>query len=47
MRLILAKMVWNFDLKLAPQSHDWMDQRVFTLWEKEALKVQLVPVVRE
>jgi len=41
MRLILAKILFSFDLKLANDEGDWMDQKVFTLWEKSPLMVEL------
>ncbi|KAF3032118.1 hypothetical protein E8E12_000589 [Didymella heteroderae] len=47
MRLILAKIVWHFDLELVKPGNEWMrDQRVFALWEKPALEVRLKPVLR-
>ncbi|KAI0459980.1 cytochrome P450, partial [Xylaria acuta] len=45
MRLILAKIVYNFDMTLADDSRDWLDgQRAFVIWEKPALNVHLKPV---
>ena len=47
MRLILAKVLFHFDLALDGQrSAGWApDQRVFLLWEKERpLWVRLTPV---
>jgi hypothetical protein len=42
MRLILAKMLFNFDLELVDKESDWMsEQKCFTLWEKGALMVRL------
>lgn len=47
MRLILAKILLTFDLELVNPGSEWMrDQRVFALWEKPALEVRLMPVVR-
>jgi len=47
MRLILARVLWNFDFKLAPDSEDWVKkQQVFVLWEKGPLNVYLRPVKR-
>lgn len=41
MRLILAKVLWNFDLKLTEESQDWAEsQRTFALWEKPPLMVE-------
>ncbi|EOD46337.1 putative cytochrome p450 protein [Neofusicoccum parvum UCRNP2] len=36
-RVILAKILWHFDLKLGTQSDSWMDQKLFVLWKKEPL----------
>ena len=47
MRLILAQVLWNFDMELATESENWADQKIFSLWEKEPLYVKLMPVVRE
>ena len=48
MRLILAKVIFNFDLELVDKERDWMrEQKVFALWEKPALEVRLHPVKRE
>ncbi|KAL1841239.1 hypothetical protein VTJ49DRAFT_7307 [Mycothermus thermophilus] len=47
MRLILARVLWNFDLQIADDSLDWMSkQRIFNLWEKGQLNVYLTPVER-
>jgi hypothetical protein len=47
MRLILAKVLFSFDLRLRDASHDWMrGQKLFTLWEKPSLMVDLKPVQR-
>jgi cytochrome P450 len=47
MRLILAKVLFNFDLELVDKDGDWMEgQKVFTLWEKPSLMVTLHPVER-
>jgi cytochrome P450 len=47
MRLILAKIVFAFDLELVEKERDWMgEQKVFTLWDKSALMVKIKPVQR-
>jgi len=46
MRLILARIIWNFDLKLADDSQKWNEQHIFTFWEKRPLNVILSPAVR-
>ncbi|KAH8904718.1 cytochrome P450 [Coniochaeta sp. PMI_546] len=48
MRLILARVIWNFDMKIADDSLDWYSrQKIYLLWEKGPLNVFLTPVVRE
>jgi len=45
MRLILAKILWHFDLELVDTARDWMgEQKVFALWEKGSLDVKLTAV---
>lgn len=39
MRIILSRLIWNFDLALAPSSTEWNKQRVFLLYEKKPLVV--------
>ncbi|KAK8868212.1 cytochrome P450 [Apiospora arundinis] len=47
MRFILAKIIFNFDLRLADDSEDWLEkQRVYFPWDKPALNVHLTPVTR-
>ncbi|KAF2768082.1 cytochrome P450 monooxygenase [Teratosphaeria nubilosa] len=47
MRLILAKLIWTFDLEMDPSSENWVQRgRVFTLWEKPELAVRLKEVQR-
>jgi hypothetical protein len=42
MRLIMAKLLWTFDVELVHPEKDWMEnQRVFALWEKPSLDVRL------
>ena len=47
MRLILARVLWNFDLKLEAESANWADHRAFVLWEKPPLMVTLKPVEKK
>ncbi|KAF4213397.1 hypothetical protein CNMCM5878_000031 [Aspergillus fumigatiaffinis] len=37
MRLILARLLWNFDLELCEESLAWSDQKAYTIWEKPPL----------
>lgn len=47
MRVILARIVWNFDMKLADGEGDWISgQKNFLLWNKPPLKVVLTPIER-
>ncbi|KAK2063461.1 cytochrome P450 [Colletotrichum caudatum] len=47
MRIVLARLLWNFDLTLAEDSHEWMEtQKIYTIWEKGPLNVYLRPVAR-
>lgn len=47
MRLIMAKLLWTFDLELDPKSQDWIQGcKVFTLWDKPELLVKLTQVDR-
>ncbi|KAL1897469.1 hypothetical protein Sste5346_004207 [Sporothrix stenoceras] len=44
MRLILAKMIWNFEMELHPRSEGWLEKNVvYLLWEKPDLYVRLTP----
>ncbi|KAK0105890.1 hypothetical protein ONS95_004403 [Cadophora gregata] len=42
-RLIVARMLWNFDFELMDDSRDWTDQKIYTMWEKKNLNVRLTP----
>lgn len=44
MRLILAKIIYNFDLELDEKTGDWLAQKTFVLWEKPPLWVKLTPL---
>lgn len=47
MRLILARVVFNFDMKLTEESQGWMErQKIHVLWKKGPLNVHLTPVKR-
>ncbi|KAK3321913.1 cytochrome P450 [Apodospora peruviana] len=41
MRLILAKVLWNFDLSLCQESENWQIQKCYMLWEKGPLLVEM------
>ncbi|KAK6193011.1 hypothetical protein LQW54_012895 [Pestalotiopsis sp. IQ-011] len=45
MRLILARIIYDFDLKLADDGQDWIKrQKAFPLWDRPPLNVYLTPV---
>jgi hypothetical protein len=44
MRIILAKVLWHFDLELCAESERWANHKIFLLWEKPALYCRLKPV---
>lgn len=45
MRLVLARMMFNFDMELVEAEDDWMGQwRADFLWQKRPLQVYLSPV---
>jgi cytochrome P450 len=41
MRLILAKLVWNFDLIPLDKPFEWGIQKTYFLWEKKPINVGL------
>ncbi|KAF5869159.1 putative cytochrome p450 monooxygenase protein [Botrytis fragariae] len=43
MRVILARIIWRFDLELCPESQAWDDQKSYILWEKPELMCKLTP----
>ncbi|KAL4887832.1 cytochrome P450 [Aspergillus ambiguus] len=45
MRLILARMIWNFDMEILAESRNWIDQPSYVVWEKGALNVRLTPAL--
>ncbi|TVY83154.1 Cytochrome P450 monooxygenase aclL [Lachnellula suecica] len=52
MKLILGRMLWNFDFKI-PQGKEqeyvkpWVEQKTYGLWVKEPYVMEMVDVVRE
>ncbi|KAF2760253.1 cytochrome P450 [Pseudovirgaria hyperparasitica] len=47
-RLILARMVFNFDMRIADESKDWNHaQKIYFLWHKGPLMVYLTPVNKD
>lgn len=44
MRLILAKIVFNFDIELDSSSKDWIvDQKLYAFWIKPELNIIFKP----
>lgn len=41
MRLIITKVLFNFDLELCPESDGWIKQDAYILWQKSPLMVRL------
>jgi cytochrome P450 len=42
MRLILAKLLWNFDIGLHPDSKNWLQEHMaYTLWQKPNLNIYI------
>ncbi|KAB8263697.1 cytochrome P450 [Aspergillus pseudonomiae] len=46
MRLILALMIFNFDMKLSDDSQDWIRQKNILMWQRGPLNVHLTPIHR-
>ena len=46
MRLILSRLLWNFDMTLADPNFVWTKQKAFIVWEKLPLMVEFKPVSR-
>jgi hypothetical protein len=45
MRLILARIIYDFDFKLADDSKQWVErQKAYMLWDRLPLNVYLTPV---
>lgn len=47
MRLILARTVYNFDMRLDESSVHWINQKNFLMWQKGPLRVHLTQATRE
>lgn len=44
MKLILARIIYNFDIQLVDEENDWMKQDTYILWDKGPLPVYLTPI---
>jgi cytochrome P450 len=46
-RVILARLLWNFDMELCEESMNWAEgMKVFMILQRPPLMVKLTPVVR-
>jgi len=46
LRLVLARLVWNFDFTLCPESNDWLNMTAYGLvYTKRPLMVMVKPVI--
>jgi len=45
MRLIMANLLWHFDVQLAGEMEgkDWLDQTTHLVWDKKPLIVNVLP----
>lgn len=43
-RLILVKIIYNFDVELCHGQNDWPDQKVWLIRQKKPLMCRLTPV---
>ncbi len=43
MRLLIAKVFYNFDLEPTPENKGWFDQKMYLVWEKKPLVVNVRP----
>ena len=46
LRLILAKLLWNFDITREGSDWDWDSQKTYMIWEKRGLDVKLAEAQR-
>lgn len=46
MRLILARLLWSFELEMLPESKSWDQQKTFLLWDKGPIQVKVTAVQR-
>jgi hypothetical protein len=37
MKLALTRIIYDFDFELAEPEVDWLDQKVYSLWDKKPL----------
>jgi hypothetical protein len=44
MRLILARIIYNFDMRLVDENDDWLEQHAGQVWLKKPLNVSLTAI---
>ncbi|KAF3483151.1 cytochrome P450 CYP3/CYP5/CYP6/CYP9 [Arthroderma uncinatum] len=44
MRLVLTRLLWNFELELLEESKNWAEQKVWMMWDKGNLNVAIRPL---
>lgn len=37
--MVLARLMWRFDVTVLPGQKDWLDQMNYMMWEKKPLRV--------
>jgi len=47
MRLIIARILWEFDIEMCDGMENWSDVKIFLVWDKKPLPVRLTPVPRD
>lgn len=43
---IATRVLWNFDMELSAESERWLDQKMWSLWDKKPLMVKLKNRIR-
>lgn len=46
MRLLVSKVLIDFDLELCDASRDWIDQKTYILWQKKPLMCRAIPATK-
>lgn len=41
MKLILTRIIYNFDLELANPKDEWLEQNTYILWDKKPLMLNV------
>lgn len=43
LRLIISKMIWNFDMELINDDGNWPNQKIYVLYQKKSMMIRLSP----